>query len=192
MGQLVEDLLTLARIDERRESKLAPFDLFNLAVDATNDAYATAPDRAVSLVGLNEEVAPTSATVLGDESRLRQVVANLLTNAMRYTPDGSPLEIAVGVREEVPGFPLSVLEVRDHGPGIHGEDRERVFERFYRTDTSRSRETGGTGLGLSIVAAIIEQHEGRIHIEETDGGGATFVISLPFYPPPVSDDQLMK
>ena len=192
MGQLVEDLLTLARIDERRESKLAPFDLFNLAVDATNDAYATAPDRAVSLVGLNEEVAPTSATVLGDESRLRQVVANLLTNAMRYTPDGSPLEIAVGVREEVPGFPLSVLEVRDHGPGIHGEDRERVFERYYRTDASRSRETGGTGLGLSIVAAIIEQHEGRIHIEETDGGGATFVISLPFYPPPVSDDQLMK
>ena len=192
MGQLVEDLLTLARIDERRESKLAPFDLFNLAVDASNDAYATAPDRAVSLVGLNEEVAPTSATVLGDESRLRQVVANLLTNAMRYTPDGSPLEIAVGVREEVPGFPLSVLEVRDHGPGIHGEDRERVFERFYRTDASRSRETGGTGLGLSIVAAIIEQHEGRIHIEETDGGGATFVISLPFYPPPVSDDQLMK
>ena len=192
MGQLVEDLLTLARIDERRESKLAPFDLFNLAVDATNDAYATAPDRAVSLVGLNEEVAPTSATVLGDESRLRQVVANLLTNAMRYTPDGSPLEIAVGVREEVHGFPLSVLEVRDHGPGIHGEDRERVFERFYRTDASRSRETGGTGLGLSIVAAIVEQHEGRIHIEETDGGGATFVISLPFYPPPVSDDQLMK
>ena len=192
MGQLVEDLLTLARIDERRESKLAPFDLFNLAVDASNDAYATAPDRAVSLVGLNEEVAPTSATVLGDESRLRQVVANLLTNAMRYTPDGSPLEIAVGVREEVHGFPLSVLEVRDHGPGIHGEDRERVFERFYRTDASRSRETGGTGLGLSIVAAIIEQHEGRIHIEETDGGGATFVISLPFYPPPVSDDQLMK
>ena len=192
MGQLVEDLLTLARIDERRESKLAPFDLFNLAVDASNDAYATAPDRAVSLVGLNEEVAPTSATVLGDESRLRQVVANLLTNAMRYTPNGSPLEIAVGVREEVPGFPLSVLEVRDHGPGIHGEDRERVFERFYRTDTSRSRETGGTGLGLSIVAAIIEQHEGRIHIEETDGGGATFVISLQFYPPPVSDDQLMK
>ena len=192
MGQLVEDLLTLARIDERRESKLAPFDLFNLAVDASNDAYATAPDRAVSLVGLNEEVAPTSATVLGDESRLRQVVANLLTNAMRYTPDGSPLEIAVGVREEVPGFPLSVLEVRDHGPGIHGEDRERVFERFYRTDASRSRETGGTGLGLSIVAAIIEQHEGRIHIDETDGGGATFVISLPFYPPPVSDDQLMK
>ena len=98
----------------------------------------------------------------------------------------------MGVREEVPGFPLSVLEVRDHGPGIHGEDRERVFERFYRTDASRSRETGGTGLGLSIVAAIIEQHDGRIHIEETDGGGATFVISLPFYPPPVSDDQLMK
>lgn len=185
MGQLVEDLLTLARIDERRESKLAPFNLFHLAVDASNDAYATSPDREVSLVGLTDDVAPTSAPVIGDESRMRQVVANLLTNAMRYTPAGTPLEIAVGVREDVPGYPLSVIEVRDHGPGIHGEDRERVFERFYRTDTSRSRDTGGTGLGLSIVAAILEQHDGSVHIEETSGGGATFVISLPFYPAPV-------
>ena len=76
-------------------------------------------------------------------------------------------------------MPRAIIEVRDHGPGIHGEDRERVFERFYRTDTSRSRETGGTGLGLSIVAAIVEQHDGHIRIEETDGGGATFVVSLP-------------
>ena len=189
MGQLVEDLLTLARIDERRESKLAPFDLFHLAVDASNDAYATSPDREVSLVGLTDDVAPTSAPVIGDESRMRQVVANLLTNAMRYTPAGTPLEIAVGVREDIPGYPLSVIEVRDHGPGIHGEDRERVFERFYRTDTSRSRETGGTGLGLSIVAAILEQHDGSVHIEETPGGGATFVISLPFYPAPVMTDN---
>ena len=189
MGQLVEDLLTLARIDERRESKLAPFDLFHLAVDASNDAYATSPDREVSLVGLTDDVAPTSAPVIGDESRMRQVVANLLTNAMRYTPAGTPLEIAVGVREDVSGYPLSVIEVRDHGPGIHGEDRERVFERFYRTDTSRSRETGGTGLGLSIVAAILEQHDGSVHIEETSGGGATFVISLPFYPAPVMTDN---
>ena len=189
MGQLVEDLLTLARIDERRESKLAPFNLFHLAVDASNDAYATSPDREVSLVGLTDDMAPTSAPVIGDESRMRQVVANLLTNAMRYTPAGTPLEIAVGVREDVPGYPLSVIEVRDHGPGIHGEDRERVFERFYRTDTSRSRETGGTGLGLSIVAAILEQHDGSVHIEETPGGGATFVISLPFYPAPVMTDN---
>lgn len=189
MGQLVEDLLTLARIDERRESKLAPFDLFHLAVDASNDAYATSPDREVSLVGLTNDIAPTSAPVIGDESRMRQVVANLLTNAMRYTPAGTPLEIAVGVREDVPGYPLSVIEVRDHGPGIHGEDRERVFERFYRTDTSRSRDTGGTGLGLSIVAAILEQHDGSVHIEETSGGGATFVISLPFYPVPVMTDN---
>lgn len=189
MGQLVEDLLTLARIDERRESKLAPFNLFHLAVDASNDAYATSPDREVSLVGLTNDMAPTSAPVIGDESRMRQVVANLLTNAMRYTPAGTPLEIAVGVREDVPGYPLSVIEVRDHGPGIHGEDRERVFERFYRTDTSRSRDTGGTGLGLSIVAAILEQHDGSVHIEETSGGGATFVISLPFYPAPVMTDN---
>ncbi|MDO5749822.1 MAG: HAMP domain-containing sensor histidine kinase [Rothia sp. (in: high G+C Gram-positive bacteria)] len=183
MGQLVEDLLTLARIDERRESQLAPFDLFNLAVDATNDAYATSPDRAVTLMGLTPTEPPTQATVLGDEQRMRQVIANLITNAMRYTPEGTPLEIAVGVRQEGPLGVRSVIQVRDHGPGIHGEDRERVFERFYRTDASRSRQTGGTGLGLSIAAAIIEQHEGSIHIEETPGGGATFVISLPFVPP---------
>ena len=183
MGQLVEDLLTLARIDERRESQLAPFDLFNLAVDATNDAYATSPDRAVTLMGLTPAEPPTQATVLGDEQRMRQVIANLITNAMRYTPEGTPLEIAVGVRQEAPLGVRSVIQVRDHGPGIHGEDRERVFERFYRTDASRSRQTGGTGLGLSIAAAIIEQHEGSIHIEETPGGGATFVISLPFVPP---------
>lgn len=183
MGQLVEDLLTLARIDERRESKLAPFDLFHLAVDATNDAYASSPDRQITLVGLTDEVAPASAPVTGDESRMRQVVGNLVTNAMRYTPASSPLEIAVGVRQQAPVGLRAVIEVRDHGPGIHGEDRERVFERFYRTDTSRSRETGGTGLGLSIVAAIVEQHEGTIRIEETPGGGATFVVSLPTFVP---------
>ncbi len=118
----------------------------------------------------------TSATVLGDESSASGRGEPLITPCPH--PDGSPLEIAVGVRE-VPGFPLSVLEVRDHGPSIHGgAARARPSERFYHTDASRSRETGGTGLGLSIVAAIIEQH-GKIHIEETDGGGATFVISLP-------------
>lgn len=180
MGQLVEDLLTLARIDERRAHENTRVDLLKLAQDAAADAFASSPDRDVEVVGVHDPAEEAvSAPVLGDESRLRQVVANLMTNAIRYTPAGSPLEIAVGLEKDATGRSLSVLKVRDHGPGIHGEDREKVFQRFYRADTSRTRETGGTGLGLAIVAAIITQHEGSIGIEETDGGGATFVVKIP-------------
>lgn len=179
MGQLVEDLLTLARIDERRALENKRVDLLQIAIDASNDAFATSPDREVDVVGLGEGVDPVSAPVFGDESRLRQVVANLMTNAIRYTPEGSPLEIAVGSAGVAGGLSYAVLEVRDHGPGIHGEDRERVFERFYRADTSRTRETGGTGLGLAIVAGIVHQHEGFVSIAETAGGGATFRIEIP-------------
>ncbi|GAP58644.1 sensor histidine kinase YycG [Arthrobacter sp. Hiyo1] len=100
-------------------------------------------------------------------------------NALRYTPEGTPIELAVGVRN-TPAGPLSVLEVRDHGSGIPAEELPRIFERFYRADTSRTRETGGSGLGLAIVAAIVGSHRGTVRVEETDGGGATLVVSLPF------------
>ena len=179
MGQLVEDLLTLARIDERRETENRTVDLLAIAHDASNDAFATSPDREVEVVGLTDGVEPASAPVFGDEMRLRQVVANLITNALRYTPEGSPLELAVGTSTDETGKVFSEIQVRDHGPGIHGEERQRVFERFYRADTSRTRETGGTGLGLSIVAGIVEQHEGTVEILETAGGGATFAIKIP-------------
>lgn len=178
MGQLVEDLLTLARLDERRAAENASVDLLKLAQDAANDAFASAPDRDIEVIGLEGDEA-TSAPVWGDEQRLRQVLANLMTNALRYTPEGSPIELAVGSVEDADGAAVSVVQVRDHGPGIHGEDAERVFERFYRADTSRTRETGGTGLGLAIVAAIVGQHDGTVRVEETEGGGATFTIQLP-------------
>ena len=100
-------------------------------------------------------------------------------NALRYTPEGSPIELAVGVRPSGDGQPLAVIEVRDHGPGISEEDAAKVFERFYRADTSRTRETGGSGLGLAIVAAIVGSHGGSVRVEKTDGGGATLVVSLP-------------
>lgn len=181
MGQLIEDLLTLARIDERRETENNPVDLLDIAHDTSNDAFATAPDREVSVVGLSDDVDPVSAPVFGDESRLRQVVANLMTNAIRYTPEGTPLEIAVGSSVDERGKALSHIQVRDHGPGIHGEEREKVFERFYRADSSRTRETGGTGLGLSIVAGIVKQHDGSVEILETPGGGATFSLTFPLF-----------
>ncbi|GGG42031.1 two-component sensor histidine kinase [Kocuria dechangensis] len=178
MTQLVEDLLMLARIDERRPTETVDVDLLHLAYDAAGDARASSPDRPVEVVGLHG-AAPASAWVHGDESRLRQVVANLVTNSLRYTPETTPVEIAVGVERSVDETFNAVLQVRDHGPGIHGEDAERVFERFYRADSSRTRETGGTGLGLSIVAAIVQQHDGTVRLTETEGGGATMTVRIP-------------
>ncbi|NJC21303.1 two-component system OmpR family sensor kinase [Arthrobacter pigmenti] len=178
MGQLVEDLLTLARIDEQRPLESQPLDLLVLGNDAALDARAIAPERDIRVIGLDGGKARHAPTV-GDEARLRQVVANLMTNALRYTPEGTPIEIAVGVAPVIHGRSDSVIEVRDHGPGISDDDAARVFERFYRADSSRYRETGGTGLGLAIVAALVAQHDGTVRLDETPGGGATLSIRLP-------------
>ncbi|WP_308471694.1 HAMP domain-containing sensor histidine kinase [Arthrobacter sp. ZGTC212] len=188
MGQLVEDLLTLARIDEQRPLEYAPVDLMLLGNDAAMDARASAPGRDIRVVGLDGQQ-PRPAPTIGDEARLRQVVANLMTNALRYTPDGSPIEIAVGVAPVIHNRSDAVLEVRDHGPGISEEDAARVFERFYRADSSRYRETGGTGLGLAIVAALVAQHDGTVRLSETEGGGATMSIRLPYRAPEEFDDD---
>lgn len=181
MGQLVDDLLTLARVDEQRPLEAKPLDLLMLGNDAALDARASAPDREITVVGLDGG-APRPAPILGDEARLRQVVANLVTNALRYTPEGSPLEIAVGVQPVIDDRLDSVLEIRDHGPGISEDEAARVFERFYRADTSRYRETGGTGLGLAIVAALVAQHDGTVRLTQTPGGGATMSIRIPYEP----------
>ncbi|MDJ0354555.1 HAMP domain-containing sensor histidine kinase [Paenarthrobacter sp. PH39-S1] len=181
MGELVEDLLMLARIDEQRPVQRKPVDLLLLGHDAVIDARAAAPDRVITVVGLDD--GPTvSAPVSGDEAKLRQVVANLMGNCMRYTPDGSPVEIAVGVTG-TGDDKRSVLQVRDHGPGISEEEAPRIFERFYRADSSRNRDTGGSGLGLAIVSALVAAHEGTVRMEQTPNGGATLVISLPFQAP---------
>jgi two-component system OmpR family sensor kinase len=182
MGQLVEDLLTLARVDEQRPLEYEPVDLMLLGNDAAMDARASSPGREIRVVGLDGQQ-PRPAPTVGDEARLRQVVANLMTNALRYTPDGSPIEIAVGVAPVIHNRSDAVLEVRDHGPGISEEDAARVFERFYRADSSRYRETGGTGLGLAIVAALVAQHDGTVRLSETEGGGATMSIRLPYRAP---------
>jgi two-component system OmpR family sensor kinase len=175
MGGLVEDLLLLARLDEQRPSRTDPVDLAVLAGDAVHDARGLAPDRTVRLVGLRPTGGPTPSVVTGDENRLRQVIANLLANAVRHTPAGSPIEVAVGS-----DGPAAVLEVRDHGAGITPEHAEKVFERFYRVDSSRTRgQGGGSGLGLSIVAAVVSAHSGRVGVAPTPGGGATFRVELP-------------
>ena len=172
MSVLVEDLLTLARVDDAPDAEAGPVDLTVLAADAVADARVRAPDRRISLLGLDGPVEPTVAH--GSEARLRQVVTNLVANALRHTPEGTPVEVAVGTDDE--GV---ALEVRDHGPGVPPDISVKVFERFYRADPSRGRGSGGSGLGLAIVAAIVAAHHGRVGVAETPGGGATFVVRLP-------------
>lgn len=181
MGSLVENLLRLARLDENPETTLAPIDLSDALFDAAQDLRALDPERQVMVVSLSGLPLPVNphqpVGVLGDEASLRQVILNLVGNANRHTPTGSPVEIAVGPSES--GEVL--IEVRDHGEGIEEEQREKVFERFYRTDSSRVRSAsqgGGAGLGLSIAATIVQQHHGTIGVRETPGGGATFWIEL--------------
>jgi len=184
MGTLVEDLLLLARLDEQRPARSEPVDLAVLAGDAVHDARGLAPDRRVRLVGLSDERGPEPAVVTGDDNRLRQVVANLVANAVRHTPPGTPIEVAVGRTAEV-----AVLEVRDHGEGLSPEHAARVFERFYRVDASRARhQGGGSGLGLSIVAAVASSHGGRVGVARTSGGGATFRVELPLLNTGLAED----
>jgi two-component system, OmpR family, sensor kinase len=271
MGMLVEDLLLLARIDQQRPLDLRPVDMLALAADAVQDARAMAPDREVRLTVGHD----TAFLVIGDEAKLRQVVGNLMNNALTHTPDGSPIEVQVrsgvldswtpsagpgragpGTASPAAGWggaygpaasaagagptgpaagagltgpasgrgstgrpvriarpvppapaapaagsgparsagteagsspvsqlvPAVVLEVVDHGPGLSREQAERVFERFYRADQARTRETGGTGLGLAIVSALVVAHGGRVSVDTAPGHGATFRVVLPLDP----------
>ncbi|GAA4960776.1 HAMP domain-containing sensor histidine kinase [Kineococcus glutinatus] len=177
LGRLVDDLLVLARLDEAQRQareQPEPVDLAVLASDAVHDARALAPERHVRLVGLPEGAPVRPTAVLAADAGLRQVLTNLVGNALHHTPAGTPVEVAVGpVRG--PSGPEAVVEVRDHGAGLAPEDAERVFERFYRVDASRRRGTGGgSGLGLAIVKSIVEGHGGTVAVAATPGGGATF------------------
>jgi len=177
MGLLVEDLLTLARLDQQRPLARLPVDLLALARDAVSDARAVAPDRPISL-----RVGPTDPppVVIGDDARLRQVLGNLIGNALQHTPAGTEVTVWIGtVPGENTGGQVVRLSVEDTGPGLSVADAERVFERFYRADAARDRRDGGSGLGLSIVAALVAGHGGRVDVDTTAGVGARFVVELP-------------
>jgi two-component system OmpR family sensor kinase len=200
MGVLVEDMLLLARLDQQRPLEHRTVDLLTLAADAVHDARVVAPDRGINLT----VSAGTAPLVLGDEVRLRQVIGNLMSNAMAHTPPGTPIEVRIrsGSLDEAsaPGVTrpgpagqtpppapqyagassAAVLEVTDHGPGLTREQAEHAFERFYRADQART--TGGTGLGLAIVAALVAAHGGTVWVESVPGAGATFRIALPLAP----------
>jgi two-component system OmpR family sensor kinase len=192
MGALVNDLLVLARLDEGRPVAREDVDLVALARDSVQDLHALDPTRDVAVVPLDaadtDGQVPDKLVVEGDGDRLRQVVTNLIGNVARHTPAGTPAEIALGKR---PNDGAAVLEVRDHGPGLTEEQGRRIFERFYRADSSRTRESGGSGLGMAIVAAIVGTHGGHVEVADTDGGGLTVRVTLPTGDAPdVSDAEV--
>ncbi|MDR6691445.1 two-component system OmpR family sensor kinase [Microbacterium sp. 1154] len=251
MGALVEDLLALARLDERRDVTIVALDLRPIARDAALDLRVTSPQREVTVddttsrdelilpsitldplldsggkpatangrrraapttsamaiagatlsrlrrrskdgtelsastppegtpatpLGVVRPVPRLAPVVMGDENKVRQVVANLLGNARRFTADDSPIGLRVGVDAETD---MGWIEIIDHGEGVPEQIREQIFQRFWRADTSRTRETGGSGLGLSIVASIVDLLHGTVEVRDTPGGGATFRVSLP-------------
>ncbi len=179
MGRLVEDLLHLARLDDGRPMRSAPVDLTVLVADAVSDLHALDVGRPIRLEPLAPGTPVAPCPVVGDEDRLRQVLSNLTGNVAQHTPAGTAVEIAVGRTGSGPTA-RAVLEVRDHGPGISDEHAARVFERFYRVDSSRARGSGGgAGLGMAIVAAIVGAHQGSVEISATPGGGTTVRVSLP-------------
>jgi two-component system, OmpR family, sensor kinase len=182
MGLLVEDLLLLARLDKQRPLARQPVDLLSLAADTVGDARLLAPARTIDL-----SVQPGAAfLVIGDEPRLRQVIGNLMSNALTHTPDGTAIEVSVssGTLDPQAGdhTPAVILDVTDQGPGMTQEQARRVFERFYRADQARTRATGGSGLGLAIVRALVVAQGGVASVRTAEGQGATFRIALPLAP----------
>jgi two-component system, OmpR family, sensor kinase len=172
MGVMVDELLLLARLGEGRRPEHEPVDLARLAEDAVGDARTVEPERPIALQVEGEPV------VLGDELQLRQVVGNLVGNALRHTPPGTPVRVSVCENESG-----AELRVADDGPGMPQDTAARVFEPFFRADPSRTRETGGAGLGLAIVAAVVEAHGGRVELDTAPGAGAAFTIHLPLGAP---------
>ncbi|MFB4285321.1 sensor histidine kinase [Nonomuraea sp. MTCD27] len=174
MSLLVDDLLLLARVDQQRPLQMRPVDMLALAADAVQDARILAPDRVIKL----DVVGGAALIVSGDEVRLRQVISNLVTNAIVHTEPGSPIIVRAGA-----GTDRLFVEVVDAGPGLTPEQVEHVFERFYRADSARSRrrsaEDRGSGLGLAIVQALVRAHGGSVTVDSSPASGSTFRVELP-------------
>jgi two-component system OmpR family sensor kinase len=167
MSLLVEDLLLLARLDEGRPLERDRVELDDVVGEAVDAARVLDDERPITL-----ELEP--AVVIGDRARLRQVIDNLFANVRAHTPPGTRVDVGL---HSLDGH--VELTVSDTGPGFTEAEAEQVFERFYRTDKSRTRTSGGVGLGLSIVAAVAQAHGGDAAAQPTPDGGATFVVTLP-------------
>ncbi|WP_327318855.1 sensor histidine kinase [Streptomyces sp. NBC_01235] len=202
MNHLVDDLLLLARLDQEPAYRTVPVDLLSLAADAVSAAAVrSGGEHRVTLSPLDAQAEDCEFEVVetvGDPDRLLQVVNNLLSNALVHTPPGTPVDVRVGTARAgattggtdrpgrasgspplTTGTPICVIEVADQGPGLPPEEAERVFERFYRVDPSRSRDHGGSGLGLAIATSIARGHVGRLELDTGAGLGCTFRLLLP-------------
>ena len=169
MGELVDDLQLLARLDEDRPLELVDLDLRQVVSEAVASAQTVDPGREFIIDLVNE-----AAVVRGDSGRLRQVMDNLLSTAMRYSVREAP--IAVGIDGADHGV---LVRVTDRGVGLTEDECSRVFERLYRTDDARTRIRGGSGLGLAIVLSIVEAHGGEVFVRSEIGVGSTFGFTLP-------------
>lgn len=175
---LTNDLLTLSRLEEAEvtpDQGLEPTDLVPLATETAEEVRPQAEAKGHELV----VETPAELVVEGDPVALRTLVRNLLENAVRYTEPGGHIALRVWAEPDRQGREWAVVSVKDDGVGIPLADQQRVFERFYRVDKARSRETGGTGLGLSIVRHVAERHGGKVELESTVGVGSTFTVRIP-------------
>jgi two-component system OmpR family sensor kinase len=171
MGMLVDELLLLGHTDQNRQMILTAVDLAELVWDAGEDARARDSQRPIDVEAADNVV------VQGDADRLRQAVTNIVTNALVHTPAETPVALRLSTEDN-----MAVIAVEDSGPGLDDETLEHAFERFWRRDSSRSRETGGSGLGLAIADAIARNHGGEITVENRPQGGARFTLRLPIDP----------
>jgi two-component system, OmpR family, sensor kinase len=171
MERLVNDLLTLARFDEGLPIQIVPTELVGLGAEAVRTAATVGPQWPV------EFTASHPVEVMGDPTRLRQVIDNLLANVRAHTPQGTSATVHV----DQDGT-MAQIVVKDSGPGMPSEEAARVFERFYRVDASRARNHGGSGLGLSIVAAIVAAHGGTVSAKSSPGDGMMVTVRLPVIP----------
>ena len=180
MGELVENLLALARLDDSNQKSMTQVELISLVRSAAQDASVADHGRTIEMLDpLGIPLMPKAElSIEADANQLRQVLTNLLANAIRFSAEEAKIEVSIGTPRGTKKESV-IIEVRDHGVGIPAELREKIFERFFRADNSRNRETGGSGLGLAIVKSIVERHGGTIEATETPGGGATFRVELP-------------
>lgn len=181
MRVLVEDLMLLARLDEGRPLERRAVELVSLASEAVQSAVTVGPEWPVTLH------ADQPVEVSGDNQRLRQVMDNLLANVRAHTPSGTRATVSISHRHGG-----AIIEVADRGPGLTADQAAHVFERFYRADPSRTRQSGGAGLGLSIVAAIVSAHGGRVAAMENPTGGTLMSVWLPLDQPPSADSEKVK
>ncbi len=174
LARLLHDLLDLRRLEERGPLERSPVDLAEVVRATIAELVPKAEGMGVSL----ELDAPDHAVVAGVPGDLDVIAKNLISNAVQYNRAGGQVRVSLTPRDG-----RQVLEVTDTGIGIPRQDLQRIFERFYRVDTARSRETGGTGLGLSIVRHAVERHGGSIRVDSLLGEGSTFTVTLPVEPP---------